>query len=263
MISLALIAAAAVGCGDDEDEGEPPPGAPEQVVEEPIPEFGYEGAEGPSNWGRLDPEWALCADGKEQSPIDLAGAEDGSVDPIELDYSATGATVANTGHAIEVALADAGTATVAGKSYDLEQFHFHAPSEHRVDGRRFPAEMHLVHTSGESPPVVIGVLIEEGAENPALAAALGDVPAEPAEELPLDSEVDPNELLPDGGSGTVYRYPGSLTTPPCTEGVLWTVYEQPIELSAEQIDALTAVYSNNARPVQPLGDRQLTRGPLE
>jgi carbonic anhydrase len=184
------------------------------------------------------------------------------VAPIEFSYNASGASVANNGHAIEVGLVDAGTITVRGTSYALDQFHFHAPSEHEIDGERFPAEMHLVHTKAALPPVVIGVLITDGAENPALGAALADASAEPGEERPLESEIDPNELLPEGGTGTVYRYQGSLTTPPCTEGVLWTVYEQPLELSAEQIEVLTAAYSNNARPVQPLGGRRLTRGPL-
>jgi carbonic anhydrase len=263
MISLVLVAAVAGGCGDDEDDGEPAGEAGEPVVEEPIPEFAYEGAEGPSNWARLDPAWSPCGAGKEQSPIDLSGAEDGTVAPLDLAYRASSATAANTGHAIEVVLTDAGTVNAEGTAYELEQFHFHAPSEHRIAGRRFPAEMHLVHTSGERPPVVIGVLIEEGAENPTLEAVLADVPAEPAGERPLDAEVDPNQLLPGGGAGDVYRYRGSLTTPPCTEGVLWTVYERPLELSAEQIEALTTVYPNNARPLQPLGERRLTRGPLE
>jgi carbonic anhydrase len=262
LLTAVAIAAVAGGCGDGDGDGEPPGGDNEPVVEEPIPKFAYEGADGPSNWSRLDPEWSPCGEGLEQSPIDLSGAEEGSVASLNFAYSASSAIVANTGHAIEVALADAGSVTVGSTTYDLEQFHFHSPSEHRIADRRFPAEMHLVHTSGERPPVVIGVLIEEGDENPTLKAALADVPPEPADERPLDSEVDPSELLPGGGFGAVYRYRGSLTTPPCTEGVLWTVYERPLELSAEQIEALTTVYPSNARPLQPLGERRLTRGPL-
>ena len=144
-----------------------------------------------------------------------------------------------------------------GQSYDVAQFHFHAGSEHVIDGEQFPLEMHIVHKTADDQLAVVGLMVEVGAENEALASVFNNIPTEVTEEgEPVDGEsVDLAAVLPD--SETYFQYGGSLTTPPCSEGVAWQVLDTPIEISQDQLDAFTAVVDGNFRPVQPLGEREL------
>ena len=153
----------------------------------------------------------------------------------------------------------AGGITIEGKRYKLAQFHFHAPSEHTLDGVAAPLELHLVHKSDDGNLAVLGILIKEGVENAALAPVFANIPAEKTEEpVEVEGSLDVMALLPE--NRITFRYNGSLTTPPCTEGVLWKVFVDGIEASKEQIAAYTAVYSDSARQVQPLNERDYIQG---
>lgn len=227
------------------------------------PHWGYDGEHGPEHWGGLAAEFALCGTGRSQSPIDIVATEASTLAALSVAYGpATLAIVhqehvadeVNTGHSIQVNYAGADTLTVGDEQFPLVQYHFHSPSEHTVNGRHFPMEMHLVHKSGGGKLAVLGVLIDEGAANPAFEPLLANLPDEKGETVHLEHvTVDVDQLLPQ--VHTTYRYEGSLTTPPCSEGVKWFVMTTPIELSPEQITQFRAVLRGNNRPVQPLNGR--------
>jgi len=227
------------------------------------PEWHYEGAEGPEAWGHLDSAWNACGAGKNQSPIDISNEKAVSLPalrttfgPAELRivHHAHVADAINNGHTIQVNYTDGDTLLVGDKSFLLRQFHFHAPSEHTLDGRHFPMEMHLVHQAEDGTLAVIGVFIAEGEHNMALDPIWENLPDQRGEERHHPSvRVDVNELLP--ASHRSYRYDGSLTTPPCSEGVHWIVLASPIELSAVQIGAFASLLGHNNRPIQPLAGR--------
>ena len=222
------------------------------------PHWSYSGEAGPENWGELDEAFQLCALGTEQSPIDLTEADVTQEDlqDIAFNYQPTALTLLNNGHTVQVPYDAGSTITLNGEEYELLQFHFHTPSEHAVEGELLGAELHFVHRriGTEGDLAVVGVLIEEGAENEALAGVLANAPEEEGE-AETEETVDANALLPEGRA--TYRYPGSLTTPPCSQGVLWNVLAQPIEMSAEQIETLFSLIGESNRPLQPLGDRAL------
>ena len=160
----------------------------------------------------------------------------------------------NNGHTIQVNYSEGDTLSVGEQSYELNQYHFHSPSEHTLEGNHFPMEMHMVHKASDGSLAVIGVFIEEGSHNPAFDPIWANLPGEKGVESHFESvNVDIDELLPE--SQTTYRYDGSLTTPPCSEGVKWFIATEPIALSSEQIQAFTALITGNNRPVQPLNDR--------
>jgi carbonic anhydrase len=160
----------------------------------------------------------------------------------------------NNGHTIQINYSEGDTLAIGGKAYQLVQYHFHAPSEHTIDGRHFPMEMHMVHKAADGQLAVIGVLIDEGRHNTAFDPVWGSLPKEKGVETHLTAvSVDVDQLLPK--ARTTYRYEGSLTTPPCSEGVAWLVMTTPISLSVEQIGQFTAIVKANNRPVQPLNGR--------
>lgn len=217
----------------------------------------YKGETGPEKWGDLAEEFAVCKTGKSQSPVDLKAGIDAELPKLKFDYQAVPLKVLNNGHTIQMDQKGAGKAKIDGKDYDLLQFHFHAPSEHTVDGKVYPMEVHLVHKNAEGRLAVVGIMIKEGKENAALKAAWDNMPEKGGEEKTVSgAKINPTDLLPKGGQD-FHRYAGSLTTPPCSEGVLWTVLKDPIEMSAAQIDKFKTVVHENARPVQPLHDRFL------
>lgn len=221
-------------------------------------DWGYGPHNGPAVWGRLDPAYETCSLGGEQSPIDLRGAHSTQVDPVGFEYRSSRSTVENTGHSIQVNPAPGNAIVLGGVRFELEQFHFHHGAEHTIEGVRLPLELHLVHRSGAGSLVVVGVLFGEGPANRALAPVWSSLPVavEPPRTVP--DAVDLPALLPD--SRTSWRYRGSLTTPPCTEGVAWIVLTEQLTLSPGQIEAFAAIFPNNYRPVQPLGERVLVRG---
>ena len=232
------------------------PGSEEEASHETggPPHFSYEGEEGPEHWGELDPSFETCGTGKRQSPIDLTGATIQDLTKIAFHYQPTKIHLVNNGHTVKVNY-DAGSYfEVDGERYDLLQFHFHAPSENAVEGKLFPIEMHLVHKNEAGQLAVVSVFFDEGAESAALKPVWDNLPAEQGEKE-VDAQVNAGDLLP--STQTSYRFSGSLTTPPCTEGVNWFVMATPLEVSGAQITAFEQVYHGNNRPLQPLNGRDL------
>jgi carbonic anhydrase len=229
--------------------------------------WGYEADDGPARWGAMDPDWILCAEGLEQSPIDLTRAVSTTLPALEFELP-SGAQVEvlnqrgvvsalDNGHTIQVNAPGSETLTIGGKEYELVQFHFHAPSEHTVNGRHYPMEAHFVHQAADGELAVVGLFIEEGARNPGFAPIWAELGNEPGDEEMVIMLPDlPRHFLA-GRSTGVHHYEGSLTTPPCSEGVQWYIRSTPTQLSRAQIEAFTALYDHNNRPVQPLNDRTL------
>ncbi len=219
------------------------------------PHWGYEGASGPEHWGELAPEFRVCRHGLQQTPIDLAGAARGDASSLGIDYRPFPLRLRNNGHTIEAAVGHGCAITVDGTRYDLLQFHFHHPSEHVIGGTPFDMETHLVHRSAEGGLAVVGVLIKAGARNATLDPILARLPAGKGEEVALAEVFHPAALLPERRAS--FRYMGSLTTPPCSEGLQWTIFREPIEMSADQIGKFAALFPNNARPLQRRNERAL------
>jgi carbonic anhydrase len=216
--------------------------------------WGYDGETGPEHWGSLSPEYAACSEGKEQSPVDIPATAPVNPPGLQLAYRPSALTIANNGHSIQVSYDAGSTLEIGGASYPLLQFHLHSLSEHTLKGANTAMELHLVHKDAAGRTAVAGVLIVEGAHNAAYEPILAHMPAEEGEpETIAGATVDAAALLP--ADQSYYRYNGSLTTPPCTEGVSWFVMATPVELSAEQIAAFRALYDHNYRPVQPLNGR--------
>jgi len=219
------------------------------------PHWEYDGAAGPDHWGTLSPDFQACAMGREQSPIDLRWPIPAQTGPIETAFRETPLRIVNNGHTIQVNCAPGSQSRIDGTVYDLLQFHFHHPSEHLLAGRRFDLECHFVHKSAAGGFAVLGVLIQPGTENAALKPVFEHMPAKAGSELAMAATIRPDLLLP--ADRHYFRYAGSLTTPPCSEGIVWSVYRQPIEASAAQIRSFAQLFAGNARPVQPQFNRYL------
>ncbi len=225
--------------------------------------WGYGEGDGPANWAALSSDYVTCASGREQSPIDIAGATTGESMQMSKDYKAGSlkiirqehvVDVIDNGHTIQVNYDEGSNLQLGDTTYELKQYHFHAPSEHMIEGRHFPMEMHLVHQSSDGGLAVLGVLIQEGNHNPAFEPVWANLPTTVGDEAHHQHvTVNVDDLLP--MSHETYRYRGSLTTPPCSEGVSWFVAVQPIELSTDQIAMYTSIFQGNNRPVQPLNNR--------
>jgi len=245
-------------------------GAPQPVARPSVapaaadPVWHYDGEEGPDHWGELSPAFASCRDGRMQSPIDITLPTQGGVPPaLRLQFPPASLRIAhhehvadgiNNGHTIQINYDDGDTLALGETAYELVQYHFHNPSEHTFSGRRFPMEMHMVHRSASGDLAVVAVLIEEGRHNPAFDPVWGNLPRARGVETHYEHvTVDVDALLP--LVRTSYRYDGSLTTPPCSEGVKWVVLTTPIELGTDQVRAFTGLIHDNSRPLQPLNGR--------
>jgi|GEM_PF-110122 len=221
--------------------------------------WSYEGNTGPAYWGVLSPDYALCASGQSQSPIDIPPSAATNPADLGLTYNPSALNIFNNGHTIQVNYDPGSALKIDGDTYELVQYHFHAASEHTVSGKQRPMELHLVHKNAKNQLAVVGVFLEQGVENAAYAPIFNNLPAKEGEPHAVPGvKVDGDDLLP--AVKTYWRYNGSLTTPPCTEGVKWLVMNTPVAVSAGQIGKYTAIYPNNARPVQPLGNRQFIVG---
>lgn len=218
--------------------------------------WSYEGDTGPQAWGKLKPEFNVCALGKRQSPINIedSGTLHGPAEPLQFNYNPSSGTVVNNGHTIQVDLQGDNSLTVRGMVYRLVQFHFHTPSEEQVNYRNAAMVTHIVHKSADGQLAVVAVLMDPGVANALINKVWTYMPLDANDRvrLPADS-IDMNELLPK--DQRYYQFIGSLTTPPCTEGVLWMVLKQPTQVSKDQIRLFQQLYPNNARPVQPVNGR--------
>lgn len=215
--------------------------------------WGYEGPGAPERWAELDPKNKVCALGDRQSPIDIREGIKVDLEPIQFSYKPSQFRVVDNGHTIQVAVGD-GSLTVTGKTYDLIQFHFHRPSEERINGKYFDMVAHLVHRSDDGKLAVVAVLMERGPENPFIQTIWNNLPLDKNIDVaPTNATLDLNAFLPT--SRSYFTYMGSLTTPPCTEGVLWMVMKQPVSISPEQVAIFSRLYRNNARPIQPAAGR--------
>ena len=220
------------------------------------PQWGYEGEEGPENWGRLSQDFRACESGRMQSPIDIAGGVAANGDAIEFDYNLTPLSIVHNGHTIQVNYRPGSSITVGGNRYELLQFHFHTPSEHAVGHARAAMEVHFVHKNATGQLAVVGALMQAGGENMALREIWASMPKK-AGPVKVNKQVLVNgrDLLPRDRS--YYRYMGSLTTPPCSEGVNWYFLTQPITVSMEQVEWFAKAVGENARPLQALNHRLL------
>jgi carbonic anhydrase len=216
--------------------------------------WGYEGAEGPQAWGTLEHDYAACAEGKHQSPIDIHDAKTMSLPAIQFAYKASPLKMIDNGHTVQVNFAPGSRITVGALTYDLVQMHFHHPSEDTIDKKSFPMEAHLVHKDAQGHLAVVAVMLQEGRANPFLATLWEHMPTvKEHEQADAGVTVDPSEFLPQERG--YYTFTGSLTTPPCSEGVTWFLLKTPVEAGAEQLNRFAQIYRNDARPVQPINDR--------
>jgi len=220
--------------------------------------WGYIGAEAPERWGKLSTEYRVCSVGVGQSPINLSDPVKAELGELEISYQDSPLKILHNGHTVQINYAPGSTISFDNQEFELLQFHFHDPSEHTLNQRKFAMEMHLVHKNNQTGNLaVLGVFIKKGTENQALKSIWQNMPQQEMPEATI-AEVSINalQLLPSEITH-FYRYHGSLTTPPCSEVVDWVVLAQPIEASAQQIDQFIATVGVDARPVQPLGKRVL------
>src|SRR3989344_5739799 len=247
---------------DAKGEGKGGKGAEKSARKEPKPEargpWAYDGPSGPAHWHELNPEFKQCGMGQRQSPIDIRDGIPVELDPIQFDYKLSAFRVIDNGHTVQVNVEPGNRIVVNGRRYDLVQFHFHRPSEERLNGRQFEMVAHLVHKDLEGKLAIVAVLIEEGKGHPIVQQVWNNLPLEKRTEQAGLQGLDLQQLLPEDRRYVTYM--GSLSTPPCTEGVLWMVMKKPVSVSAQQISIFSRLYPMNARPVQPLGDRLIKDG---
>jgi carbonic anhydrase len=239
------------------------PAAPEAHADAHAGEvhWDYEGENGPANWGKLKPEFNICAIGKRQSPINIdeGNTLQGPAEPISFSYTGSNGTVINNGHTIQVDVQGDNYITVRGVRYQLLQFHFHTPSEEQVNGARYPMVAHLVHKNDEGQLAVVGILLDTGVANVLIDKVWTYMPLDAGDRVRMPRSVlNLNELLP--ADQRYYQFIGSLTTPPCSEGVLWMVMKQPAQISRNQLRLFRQLYPFNARPVQPVNGRPVREG---
>jgi len=213
----------------------------------------YEGAGGPDAWGKLKPDYAQCASGTRQSPIDIRGGIAVDLEPIQFDYRPSAFSVVDNGHTVQVNVAPGNFITITGRRYELQQFHFHRPSEERINGRQFDMVAHLVHKDAQGRLAVVAVLLDRGSAQAIVQTVWNNLPLEKGDEVKAATPLDLAQLLPQ--DKRYYTYMGSLTTPPCSEGVLWMVMKQPVPISPEQVAIFSHLYPMNARPIQQADGR--------
>ena len=220
----------------------------------PAQHWGYTGNQGPHAWGDLQREFSTCKTGKFQSPVDISPVTIGPMPNIRLQYKSSTIRVINNGHTIKVEY-DAGSfIRVGGNRYQLLQFHFHSPSEHTFGGKAYPMVAHLVHQARNGQLGVMAVLFIEGRENAFLAQFWKNLPKHQDEKfVDRKTKINMKNLLP--RRLQYFNYIGSLTTPPCSEGVNWMVLSHPVEASRKQIDEFLALFPESTRPVTPLNGR--------
>ena len=218
----------------------------------------YSGAEGPEHWGELNPEYTLCSEGKNQSPINLTSFIESDLKPINIHYQVSGNDILNNGHTVQVNFAPGSKISIDGHEFELKQYHFHAPGENLINGKLYPMEAHLVHSDSNGHLAVIAVMFVEGKANESIAKAWAHMPEKAGDKHRLFPSVSAEGILP--VNRDYYRYNGSLTTPPCSEGVRWFVMKNPVTASKSQIKKFAHVmYHPNNRPIQPVNARPVLK----
>jgi carbonic anhydrase len=216
--------------------------------------WSYQGKTGPDNWAKLSPEFATCASGRNQSPVNIDATTHASLKPLKSIQKFAAKDIANNGHSVQVNFKEGNMLVLDSGAYQMKQVHFHSPSENTIHGKIFPLEAHFVHADSKGNLTVLAVMYTEGKANLGLAKLWGQMSKEVSEPVALKNRVTASELIPENRS--YYRYSGSLTTPPCTEGVRWLVMKNPMTASKEQIKALNDVIQHdNNRPLQALNGR--------
>ena len=210
--------------------------------------WAYDGEFGPAKWSKINSKWSQCGTGGRQSPIDIRDGMKVELEKLAFDYKPSSFSVIDTGHTIQVNVAGGNYLTVQNRSYELLQFHFHRPSEERINGKSFEMVVHLVHRDAEGKLAVLAVLLERGAAHNMIQTVWNNLPLEKHDTVQPSVVLDVAEVLPERRD--YYTYMGSLTTPPCTEGVLWLVMKQPMQASPQQMAIFSRLYPFNARPVQ-------------
>ncbi len=218
--------------------------------------WAYHGETGPQAWGQLKPEFKLCANGQRQSPINIdeANTLQGPAEPLQFNYQPSTGSVVHNGHTLQVDVEGNNAVTVRDSTFKLVQFHFHTPSEMRINDRSAAMVAYLVHKNDKGQLAVVAVMLDPGAANTVINTVWTYIPLDTGDRVRLPAgAIDLNELLPK--DQRYYQFMGSLTTPPCTEGVLWLVLKQTTPISPEQLKLFTQLFPNNARPVQALNGR--------
>lgn len=218
--------------------------------------WGYTGHNTPDKWGTLSEKFRECGVGLNQSPINITHSLHANLPPLDPSYKSSTANIVDNGHTIQINMTPGSTFTIDGKTFELKQFHFHSPSENHIDGKSFPLEGHFVNLDKEGNIAVIAVMFEEGKPNKVLEKVWENMPAKEGEKKTLKLENIAKSLLPEDKH--YYRFNGSLTTPPCTEGVRWFVLKTPLTISKEQVKKFHhTMHHDNNRPIQPLDARVL------
>ena len=220
-------------------------------------QWGYTGSTGPDHWGDLSKDYELSKNGKEQSPINITGAEDVDLPELNLNNQESEAQVENNGHTIEVSFKNPkNTLTIGNEVYKLQQFHFHSPAENEIDGQTYPLEGHFVYKTDNGKITVISVLYNYGDENQALKQIWDKMPQAANTETELSQAISLDDFYPEDKD--YYNFEGSLTTPPCTEGVNWIVFKNQETVSKEQVEKFTQTLGfENNRPIQDTNGRQI------
>ncbi len=220
--------------------------------------WSYSEKTGPEYWGDLKPEYKICKIGKNQSPIDISGAVSATLTPVNIYYDIKAKTFLNNGHTLKAEMKDGAKLYIDGKEFRLLQFHFHTPSENTINGEYFPMEGHFVHSTKNGELAVVSVMFKIGRHNPAMQKLINNMPKHAGEKKNICSaNLKAKDLLPK--SLEYYRFNGSLTTPPCTEGVRWFVLKEPVQMSAEQVKEFEKIMGKNNRPIQPLNARVILK----
>ncbi len=230
------------------DEPPPPPPPPHH------PHWDYDGKAGAGKWGKLSSDYAICGLGLRQSPINIHETIGADLPPIRFNYKPVPLSIIDNGHTIQVNTAGAGSIKVDAEEFELLQFHFHKPSEEKINGKVYDMVVHLVHKSKDGKLAVVAVMLQAGKEQQLIRTLWSNLPLE--QNKPVDRseiKIDPTLLLP--ATRNYFTYIGSLTTPPCSEGVLWLVFKSPTQVSKEQVAGFGRIYNNNARPIQPRNAR--------
>jgi len=227
-------------------------------AQESHPHWTYVGATGPAQWGSLEKEYSACAVGRAQSPIDIRDttAKPADLPPIDFHYKPSPLKIIDNNHTVQIDYEPGSFITANGKQYRLVQFHFHRPSEERLNGKRYPMVAHLVHKDAAGKLAVVAVLLATGPQNPLIKTLWNNLPREKEIEVSLEQvEINVADLLPKDKA--YYTFIGSLTTPPCSEGVTWFVLKHPESISGDEVARFSKLYPMNARPVQPLNGREV------